>query len=230
MLVVNWRFLIPQAVFRRPRRGTFVLHDSLLPAYRGFSPTVWAIANGETCTGATLFEIAPEMDRGALVAQHRVPIGPDDPIAVVMDRIANAYLVLLADYLDMLLDGRAPRAMQDEQFATYTCKRLPEDNRIDWRQQTARIFNLIRAVTAPYPGAFTEFHGRKLTVWAASRLPDYRRYTGIVPGRVVEVRPGMGAVVLTGDGALLLSHVQLEGGPVLCAADVLRHLSDTLGE
>ena len=229
MLVVSWRYLIPETVFRRPAHGTFVFHDSLLPSYRGFAPTVWAIANGEDHTGATLFEIAADMDRGPVVAQQRVSIGSDDTIAAVMTRVTEAYLVLLAENLPLLLAGQAPREIQDELQATYTCKRLSDDNRIDWRHSATQIHNLIRAVTTPYPGAFTEFQGQRLSVWAARPLPDFRRYIGVVPGRVVEVRPGEGAVVLTGDGALLLSEVQLEGGAILCAAEVLHSIAHTLG-
>jgi methionyl-tRNA formyltransferase len=228
MLVVSWRYLIPPEVFRRPRQGTFVWHDSLLPAYRGFSPTVWAILNGEDHTGVTLFEMAEEVDSGDIVDQERVPIGPDDPIRVVMERVTEAYLTLLERNLEALLAGTAPRRPQDPSRATYTCKRLPQDNRIDWKAPTAAVYNLIRAVSAPYPGAYTFLDGRKLIVWAARRLPDAPRYVGRVPGRVVEVRPGEGVVVLTGDGALLLTEVQPEGMPPVCAAEVLQSLSQTL--
>ncbi|MGC8874797.1 MAG: methionyl-tRNA formyltransferase, partial [Chloroflexia bacterium] len=228
MLVVSWRYRVPPAVFRRPRKGTFVWHDALLPAYRGFSPTVWAILNGEDQTGATLFEMAEEIDSGDIVDQERVPIGPDDPIRVVMERVTEAYLVLLERNLAKLLAGTAPRHPQDPAQATYTCKRLPQDNRIDWSASTKQIYNLIRAVSAPYPGAFTYLDGHKMIVWAARRLEHAPRYVGRVPGRVVEVRPGEGSVVLTGDGALLLTEVQLEGMPPMCASEVLISLSQTL--
>ncbi len=228
MFVVSWRFLVPPEVFRRPRLGTFVWHDSLLPAYRGFSPTVWAILNGEDHTGVTLFEMAEEVDSGDIVDQERVPIGPDDPIRVVMERVTEAYLVLLERNLPLLIAGTAPRRPQDPSQATFTCKRLPQDNRIDWTAPTSQVYNLIRAVSAPYPGAYTYLDGRKLIVWEARRVPDAPRYVGRVPGRVVQVRPGEGALVLTGDGVLLLTQVQLEGMAPTCASEVLHSLSQTL--
>ncbi len=227
MLVVSWRYLIPAEIYRRPTRGTFVFHDALLPAYRGFAPTVWAIINGEDHTGATLFEIADEVDSGDIVAQQRVPITADATIAEVLEDVTQAYLWLLEDKLPALLAGTATRSAQDQTQATFTCKRLPEDNRIDWTQSTPRIYNLIRAVTTPYPGAFTSLAGRKLTIWAAH--PVERRYIGRVPGRVVEIKPGEGSVVLTGDGALLVTEVQLEGEARARAADVLNSLTQTLG-
>jgi methionyl-tRNA formyltransferase len=227
MLVVSWRYLIPEAIYRRPVRGTFILHDSLLPTYRGFAPTVWAIVNGEDHTGVTLFEIADDVDSGDMVAQKRVPIAPDDTIADVLEAVTRAYLAVLEDNLFPLLDGSAPRTPQDHTLATFTCKRTLDDNKIDWTQSTAVIYNLIRAVTMPYPGAFTTLGGQKLTIWAAR--PVERNYVGRIPGRVVEFRRGEGSVVLTGDGALLITEVQREGEARVNAADVLNSLSQTLG-
>lgn len=229
MFAVSWRYMIPASVYQRARLGTFVFHDSLLPAYRGFAPTVWSIINGEDHTGVTLFEIAEHVDEGAVVAQKRVPIGPDDFITDVLERVTESYLELLEQNLEQLIQGTAPRSPQDELFATYTCRRLPEDNQIDWTASTASIYNLIRAVSRPYPGAFTYLGGEKMTIWSAKRLANPRRYVGRVPGRVVEVRPGEGTVVLTGDGSLLLAEVQVEGGEAVCASDVLNSLAHTLG-
>ncbi|HVU09717.1 MAG TPA: methionyl-tRNA formyltransferase [Phototrophicaceae bacterium] len=226
MLVVSWRYLIPAQVYRQPVRGTFVLHDSPLPRYRGFAPTVWAILNGEDHTGVTLFEIADDMDSGDIVAQQRVPIEPDDTIADVIEQVTQTYLSVIEATLPALLDGTAVRTPQDQSLATFTCKRLPEDNQIDWKLPTQTIYNLIRAVTYPYPGAFTSLGGRKLTIWTAS--PVERRYVGSVPGRVVEISPE-GSVVLTGDGALLIRDVQFEGETRAVASTVLNGLSLTLG-
>lgn len=228
MMTVNWRYMIPPSIYRRARLGTFVFHDSLLPAYRGFSPTVWAMVNGEDHTGVTLFEIAEEVDMGPIVDQNLIPIGPEDTIAEVTERVTGSYLSLLEKNLPGLLSGTAGRTPQDHSKATFTCKRLPEDNLIIWSAPSATIFNLIRAVTFPYPGAFTYLNGRLLRVWAAQKL-DYPRYVGAIPGRVVQVIPDRGSVVLTGDGALLIKRVQYDGEEAVCAAAVLNSLSHTLG-
>jgi methionyl-tRNA formyltransferase len=228
LLAVNWRYIVPQSVYSRARLGAYVFHDSLLPAYAGFSPTVWAMINGEDHTGVTLLTMAEGYDEGDIVGQARVDIGPDDTIADVTGRVTEAYLTLLETHLPALLTGNPSRIAQDRSYATYTCKLLPDDMRIDWTWPTVRIYNLIRAVTAPYPGAYTALDGQRLTVWRAERLPLTRRYVGRVPGRVAEVRPGMGTVVLTGDGALLLTHVQLAGQEPAPADAVLNRISLTL--
>jgi methionyl-tRNA formyltransferase len=229
LFAVSWRYMIPREIYELPRFGAYIFHDSLLPAYRGFAPTVWALINGEPQTGVTLFHAAEDVDSGDIVAQQPVPIGADDTIADVMGRVTEAYLSLLEDSLPALLVGAAAATPQDHSAATYTCRRLPEDNRIDWTQSSERIYNLIRAVTRPYPGAFTTLDGARLTIWSASRLPAFPPYVGRIPGRVVEVKRGEGAVVLTGDGALLLREIQPEGGEPVNAAALLKRLSQTLG-
>jgi methionyl-tRNA formyltransferase len=233
LFAVSWRYLIPPEVYRRAGLGAFVFHDSLLPKYRGFAPTVWAIINGEGHSGATLFHMSDAFDAGDVVAQERVQIGPDDTIAQVMDRVTEAYLALLDHNFEALLSGAAPRVAQDHAAATYTCRRLPEDSRIDWSQPAGRVYNLIRATTRPYPGAFSTLDGRKLTVWSARRslgqLDAARRYVGGVPGRVADIRKGEGVLVLAGDGqGLWLTEVQPDGAEPALADAVLNSLSMTL--
>lgn len=229
MFAVSWRYIIPAQVYKRARLGAYVFHDSLLPAYRGFSPTVWAIINGEDHTGATLLEMAGDYDTGAIIGQIRVPIGPDDTIGDLLAPVTGAYLRLLKAHLPALVNGTAARTVQDESKATYTPRLLPEDFRIDWNWPTDRIYNLIRATTAPYAGAYTTLNGNKLRVWKASRLRHIRNYVGRIPGRVVEIVPDRGSAILTGDGLLLVEEVQLEGEAQVPAADLLNKLSITLG-
>ena len=230
MFAVNWRYIIPARVYERACRGAYVFHDSLLPAYRGFSATVWAMINGEDHTGVTLFEMVEDYDRGAIVGQERVPITPDDTIDLVTSRVTEAYLRLLEQYLHVLMDGAAILTPQDEAQASYASKLLPEDFYIDWSWPTARIYNLVRAVTAPYAGAYTTLNGQKLTIWAANPPPAAPPvYVGRIPGRVVSINPNEGVGILTGDGILLLTRVQLAGQESANAVDVVNRISFTLG-
>jgi methionyl-tRNA formyltransferase len=228
LFAVSWRYMVPPSIYGLPRRGSFVLHDSLLPEYRGFAPTVWAIVNGEDHTGVTLFEMADAIDAGAIVDQRRVRIALTDTIATVIERVTDVYLAMLEDNLPALLAGSAPRRWQDETAATYTCRRLASDGVIDWSAPSRRIYDLIRAVTKPYWGARTTLDGRELRIWESRLLPESARYVGRVPGRVIDSRPGVGATVLTGDGALLLTRVQGDG-EIVCASELINSLSQTLG-
>lgn len=228
MLVVSWRYMLPPAVYRRPRNSTFVFHDLLLPAYRGFAPTVWAIINGEDHTGVTLFEIAEAVDAGDIIDQQRISIDPSEMIADVMDRITQVYLLLLEKNLPFLISGSISRTPQNHVNATYTCKRNLEDNKIDWNTSSKQIYNLVRASAKPYSGAFAFLAGQELRIWSAKLLDDFRPYVGRIPGRVVEIRSGEGVVVLTIDAALLLLQVQLAGQEVTTADRVLTSISQTL--
>lgn len=220
--LVNWRYRIPLEALRA-RRGVFVFHDSLLPAYRGFSPTVWAIANGERRTGATLFRMAEEVDAGPIVDQEAVHIGPEETIGPVFERVTAAYRTLLARNLGAILGGRAPEKPQDEGRVTYARRRTRDDDRIDWSRPSREIFDLIRAVTHPYAGAYGFLASRRLTVWSA-RLPAAGGRSGSrLPGRAVSARDG-GVIVETGDSTLLIETVQPEGGVETRAADALREL------
>jgi len=211
MFCVSWRYMVSASVYSRPRLGSFVFHDSLLPIYRGFSPTVWAMINGETRTGVTLFEMTNEVDAGPIILQVPVAIMPDDYIDKVMEKVTQAYLHMLEMSLSGLLAGSQVRILNLGSIndkATYGCKRLPEDNRIDWNWPTRRIYNLIRAVSSPYPGAFTTFEEYKLIVWHARLIERPRQFVGRVPGRVIEIHPGEGVTVLTGDGSIMLTTVE----------------------
>ena len=231
LFAVSWRYMIPAQIYERASQGAYVFHDSLLPEYRGFSPTVWAIINGEDHTGATLCEMVDDYDAGPIVAQERVAIGADETISVVFDRVTDSYLRLLENNLDVLLAGKVAATPQDEHRATYTCKLLPEDFRIDWTWPTERIYNLIRATTRPYAGAYTTLNGKRLRVWSARRLPpaEARVFKGRVPGRMVNLCEDGRVAVLTGDGELWLEQVQLEGGPIVPAADIINRYAFTLG-
>lgn len=228
LFMVHWRYLLAPGTLSRARSAV-VLHDSLLPRYRGFSPTVWAIVNGEHEAGATLLHAAEDFDTGDIIDQEAVPIGADDTIADVFERTTGAYLRLLERNIDALKDGRSPRRAQDEAQATYTCRRVADDNRIDWSQSAVAIHDLIRGCTRPYPGAFTFEGGRRVTIWSSRPNPIPWRYVGVVPGRVVRVVPNEGIVVLTGDGTLMIRDVRVDGGADQCAADVFRSLSTTFG-
>ncbi len=203
------RLLAPEAL-ALPAIAAVNLHGSLLPKYRGRAPLNWAILHGEPETGVTVHHMTPEADAGDIVAQAAVPIGPDDTALGVYHRMIRAAEGLLADTLPAIVAGTAPRRPQDHRTATVFGRRRPEDGRIDWSWPASRIHNLVRAVAHPYPGAFTNWRGRRLYVWE----------TRVVEASGTDAPPGVilracddGFVVQTGAGRLLVRSVQAEGGP-----------------
>lgn len=224
--VVSWRYLMPDNIVTLFDRGVYVFHDSLLPRFRGFSPTPWAVILGEAETGATLFRINNEMDRGPIVSQKSVSISPDDYIDKVMSSVTEAYLDIIDDVYPDIALGRVKEFAQDESLATYTCKRSLSDARIDWARGTKEIYDLVRASSDPYPGARTVLNGEDLIIWKA-RVADQRNFVGRIPGRAVSISDD-GVDILTGDGVLTVETVAKVGGVRCGARQLIRRLSDTL--
>jgi methionyl-tRNA formyltransferase len=230
IVVVGCRILLPAAIYEYPRLGTVAVHDSLLPHYRGFAPLNWSIINGEDHTGVSLFYVNDTMDGGDIVAQKRVPIGPADTAPMVYERVCDATVDLIVEMYPLLASGTAPRRPQLEGTGSVTCRRTPEDGLIDWKQTPAQVSNLIRGLTAPYPGAFTFYEGRRLTIWRAEPVAAAPQYVGSIAGAVVGLAKADGHVdVLTGDGVLRIFEVQREGENRTAASSVIASIRGKLG-
>ena len=169
-----YRQMIPMSVLNLAKILPLNMHGSLLPKYRGRVPINWAVLHGETETGATLHVMAEKPDAGDIVAQQAVPIGPDDTAGDVFAHVTTAAANTLKGVLPQLLKGDVPRRPNNLAEGSYFGGRKPEDGRIHWEQTAAQVYNLIRAVAPPYPGAFTDVttaNGtERITINAARRL------------------------------------------------------------
>ncbi len=205
------------------------VHYSPLPLYRGRANVNWAIINGESHAAITIHEMAPGLDAGNILFQQRIPIRESDTVADLYSSLNDVQRKHLADSVQQFLDGYGGEP-QSVEGATYGCTRLPEDGEIYWQAPTVQIDRLVRALVVPFPGAYTYFRGQRLSVWKALPLMDPPRYVGRIPGRVIGVDRREGYVdVLTGDGVLRLSEVQLSGSTPAAAAEIIRSTKDTLG-
>ena len=203
-----YRNLICQRILDIPRAGAFNLHGSLLPAYRGRVPVNWVLVHGESQTGVTLHHMVKRADAGDMVGQLAVGIELEDTALTLYGKLCGAASVLLDELLPLIAGGRAPRFVQDESQASTFGRRRPEDGKIDWTWPAIRIYNLVRAVTTPYPGAFaTQPDGQRITVWWA-RPADGPVRQG-PPGLVVT--QGRKVFVLAGEGAVELIDVDISG-------------------
>ena len=225
---IGWRYLINKAAYSVPPKGTLIIHDSLLPKNRGFAPTNWAIINGETKTGVTLFHIADGVDCGPIVDQLAMDISLQDTIKTADEKLVKLYEDIIIKNLAGLAAGTTKSVPQDESQATYTCKRTPDDGEINWHLSALQIYNLIRATTHPFPGAFTTLRGGKVYIWEAELPAKKEIYSGCIPGRVLGKRDGM-IEVLTGDGVLRVNRMQFEDKEEQQAMDVTISVKDTFG-
>jgi methionyl-tRNA formyltransferase len=224
ILSFYYRKILSPELIRIPRLGAINLHGSLLPKYRGRSPVNWVLVNGEKETGVTLHYMVEKADAGDIIAQRAVPIGMDDTALSLFRKITAAAAELLGETYPLIKSGRAPRIPQDASQATKFGGRRPEDGKISWEAPALSIYNLIRAVTHPYPGAFTFHHGRKLYLWAASFNGQRGSISATcAPGTIEGVEKGKGLLVSTGAGTLLVTRTQFEGEKETAADELSEH-------
>jgi methionyl-tRNA formyltransferase len=194
------------------------VHYSLLPHYRGRANVNWAIINGETTAGISIHLVIPELDGGNLLFQQAIPIGPNDTVACLYNRLNAIQERELGGVVLRVVAGYQGTGQNTDQ-ASYGCTRVPDDGEIDWRQPTDAIDRLIRGLTPPFPGAFTHLDAQRLIIANASPRIDAPSYVGRVPGRIVGRSPSEGWVdVLTGDGVLRVSSVLTANSERPCAA------------
>jgi len=208
ILSVYYRHMIGTKILALPPLGAFNMHGSLLPKYRGRAPINWAVLHGEPRIGMTLHRMVKDPDAGAVVDQDGVEIGPRDTAEQAFRIVLPCARRVLVRQIDALLAGTAKEVPQDDSQATYFTGRKPEDGRIQWSQTSRQIFNLIRAVTDPYPGAFTDVGAARLMVWWAETNSPATKGRHGKPGEILSLNP---LVVATADAALELTKTEWRG-------------------
>jgi methionyl-tRNA formyltransferase len=203
ILSFYYRNMIKPEVLDIPRLGALNLHGSYLPRYRGRVPVNWAVINGETETGATLHYMVEKPDAGDIVDQEKVAIAFTDTAFDVFNKVTEAAATVIRRAWPMLLAGTAKRIPMDLAAGNYCSGRKPADGRIDWTKSAVQIYNLVRGVTHPYPGAFTFLAEQKVIIWQAWPVEGKGE-----PGRIVSTGP---LLVGTGEGLLKIRSVQVEG-------------------
>ncbi|KIH83310.1 bifunctional UDP-4-amino-4-deoxy-L-arabinose formyltransferase/UDP-glucuronic acid oxidase ArnA [Pseudomonas batumici] len=210
-----YRNLLSEELLATAKNGAFNLHGSLLPRYRGRAPANWVLVNGETETGVTLHRMVKRADAGGILAQNRVAIERADTALSLHTKLRESAAALLNEALPQLAAGKLSETAQDESKATYFGRRTPADGKLVWKKPAEELFNLVRAVTQPYPGAFCAVGEHKLIIWSAEVVKGNE---GQAPGRVISVDPlriacGEDSLVINAgqrnDNGLFLSGPQL---------------------
>ena len=227
----NWRTWIPPRIFGLPPQGTLNIHDSLLPAYAGFSPLIWALINGEEQVGLTAHLMDDELDAGDIVLQRSVPVGPRDTTTDLFHKTLDLIAPITVESLTLIESGQTTFTPQDRSRASFFHKRADEDSRIDWTWSAEELDRLVRAQSDPYPNAFTYHRGQRLRITGAH--VSRARYGG-TPGRIF-YREDDAVVIVAGAEArtgrnpgLAITRVRTEDGVDHAATDYFRTMGGYL--
>lgn len=207
IISVNYLFLLESDIINHSNILTFNIHGSLLPKYRGRTPHVWAIINGETKAGITAHQIDSGCDTGKIIHQIEVPITNDDTGASILDKYTKLYFPLIEKVLNDVVGGNLILYPQDQESSTYFGKRTPSDGEINWDWDKERIRNWVRAQSYPYPGAFTFLDGKKIIIDKVVCL-NQERVKSAANGEIVQTTPKV--LVNVKDGLIILETIRTE--------------------
>lgn len=219
-VVVAFRML-PESVWSMPAKGTFNLHSSLLPDYRGAAPINWAVINGDSKSGVTTFFIEKEIDTGGILLQKEIAIPDDWNAGDLHDSLMEIGADLVLETVKLIEQGKAiPKPQDHDSPMRHAPKIFREDCQIHWDKPIAEIRNLIRGM-APYPAAWTTFNGLNLKIYAAEQVEE----AGTIPGTIRVV--GKNDLQIAGaDGYLSIRLLQLEGKKKMDAPAFLNGLKE----
>ncbi len=223
VVVVAFRIL-PREVYSIPKLGSFNLHASLLPKYRGAAPINWAIINGEEESGVTTFFLQDKVDTGFVLLQANVKIGKDETAGELHNTLSEIGAEMVLQTVRLIELGKAQPRLQNDSLACLAPKILKNDCRIDWKKSSQRIHNFIRGLS-PYPAAWTTHSGKIIKMYRTKIMDAQRSTAGIVLRRTNDT-----LLVGTGDGAVSILEIQQEGKRHLGIKEFLRGYAIEAGE
>lgn len=219
LFVLGWSQILSPDTLAVARIGVIGAHASLLPRNRGSAPINWALIAGESQGGNTLIWLAAGVDAGDMIDQTAFPITPYDTCATLYDHVAGSNRDMILRVLPQLLAGERPGRPQPASAAPVLPRRRPADGKIDWTWGSDALYNFVRALTKPYPGAFSWLDGRRWRIWQAALIPGAAvpaGRPGEVLGAVVSpVDAACGQLVACGTGTLLLLELEADNGEVI---------------
>ena len=217
MVVVAYGLILPKVVLNTPRYGCINVHASLLPRWRGAAPLQHAILAGDKMTGVTIMQMDEGLDTGDMLYKIQCEITDEDTSASLHDKLAEQGSKALLKTLDLLVAGKLTPEKQDEAEACYAHKLTKAQANIDWHQSALEIDQAIRAYN-PWPVAYTHYHGEVIRVWQAEKINQ--TYPSAKPGTIVDITKHA-LVVMTGEGVLQLTKLQISGSKILSVVDII---------
>lgn len=218
IVVLGWSEILPERLLDIPTIGTIGTHASLLPHNRGSAPINWALIRGEQVAGNTMMWLNKEVDEGEIIDQEEFPITIYDTCKTLYNQVAITNMKMINRLLDNLEEKNILSfPIKNESNESILPRRRPKDGLIDWNQRGRKIYDFIRALTKPYPGAFTFLKGEKWIVWKAALLPVLGEKNGLNPGEILGNVYGFemsvnGILVGTKDEMLLITEIENDQG------------------
>ena len=217
--VIGWTQIVGPRALATARLGMIGAHASMLPEDRGRAPINWALIKGRSRTGNSLIWLAPDVDAGDIIDRTPIPITPYDSCATLYDRVADANREMILRLVPALLADQRPGHPQGPSPTPLLPARRPDDGEIDWAQDSVAVYDFVRALTRPYPGAFGWIEDARFVVWQCALLPSSLK-AGLPPGSVIGpvVSPldaACGQAVACGEGGVILLEVEDAHGAVI---------------
>lgn len=203
LVICSYNKILPKSILALTK--CINVHHGDLPNWRGRANFNWAIIKGRSSVGLTIHDATAELDAGNIFAQYIIPINSNETIASLYSKANNITEKKLGDIVKKVIEGF--RGTPQRGVGTYCCTRLPEDGYIDWSSSSLDIDRLIRALTKPFPGAFTYYKGEKMIIWSAEIPSVSPNYVCRIPGRIIKIHKGIGIEVLTRDSSIIFKEV-----------------------
>ena len=217
LIVVAYGLILPQAVLDIPRLGCINVHGSILPKWRGAAPIQRAIEAGDRETGVTVMQMDVGLDTGPMLTTSQCTIDDKETSASLYSKLAVLGAQALINTLEKMRSGTAVGIAQDSTQSSYADKIAKQESLIDWSASVTEIERRVRAFN-PFPAAYSLVNGQRIKIWLASA--DSRDYHG-VPGEILSA-DNDGLLVKCGNGALLISTIQMAGKPKMCVSEALK--------
>jgi methionyl-tRNA formyltransferase len=203
---INYLFIVENDILTLPRKYAINLHGSLLPKYRGRTPHVWAIINNEKETGITAHLMTDKCDEGEILYQERIEINENATGNDLLLEFFHKYPVIISKVIKMIENNTVFLLKQDDSKATYFEKRTPDDGEINWNWHKERIQNWVRALSKPYPGAFTYYDGEKIKINRVE-YSDAGFHQNDSNGKILDIKNHV--IVKTPNGAIVLTDMEM---------------------
>ena len=224
VIICSYNKILPASLLKLTKCVN--VHHGDLPRWRGRANLNWAIITGRSTVGVTIHEAIPDLDAGSIYVQKKIVISRDETIATLYEKVNRFVEKNLSKVTKKVLAGFAGKPQKGK--STYCCTRLPEDGYIDWNQPSLQIDRLIRALTKPFPGAFTFYKDRKLLIWNSEIPKKPRMYEGRISGRVICFHKNIGVEVLTKDSSIIIKEVTY-GNTTTTADKIITTVKTSLG-